>query len=153
MKKAQAAMEYLMTYGWAILIVIIVAAALVALGVFDPCTWSPPAATGFSVFTIPAGGWAFNLTGFTVILENTMGGGLVNITDIVITYGSATSTSVTPSSASLGVGDQQSFLVDSVFGESAPAAGGCYSADVVITYTSAAGLSSTEAGKISGRAS
>ena len=34
MKKAQSAMEYLMTYGWAILIVIIVAAALYALGIF-----------------------------------------------------------------------------------------------------------------------
>ncbi len=38
MRKAQSAMEYLMTYGWAILIVIIVAAALYALGVFTPAT-------------------------------------------------------------------------------------------------------------------
>ncbi|MBI4009615.1 MAG: hypothetical protein HY361_00265 [Candidatus Aenigmarchaeota archaeon] len=35
MKKAQSAMEYLMTYGWAILIVIVVVAALYALGVFQ----------------------------------------------------------------------------------------------------------------------
>lgn len=34
MKKGQAAMEYLMTYGWAILIVIVVVAALYAMGVF-----------------------------------------------------------------------------------------------------------------------
>jgi len=34
-KKGQAAMEYLMTYGWAILIVIIVVAALYAMGVFN----------------------------------------------------------------------------------------------------------------------
>ncbi len=34
--KAQTAMEYLMTYGWAILIVIVVIAALYALGVFTP---------------------------------------------------------------------------------------------------------------------
>jgi hypothetical protein len=33
-KKAQAAMEYLMTYGWAILIIIVVVAALYAMGVF-----------------------------------------------------------------------------------------------------------------------
>jgi hypothetical protein len=32
--KAQTAMEYLMTYGWAILIVIVVVAALFAMGVF-----------------------------------------------------------------------------------------------------------------------
>lgn len=35
MRKAQSAMEYLMTYGWAILIVIVVVAALYALGVFQ----------------------------------------------------------------------------------------------------------------------
>jgi len=35
MKKGQAAMEYLMTYGWAILIVIVVVAALYAMGVFS----------------------------------------------------------------------------------------------------------------------
>jgi len=34
-KKAQTAMEYLMTYGWAILIIIVVVAALYALGVFS----------------------------------------------------------------------------------------------------------------------
>ena len=35
-KKAQSAMEYLMTYGWAILVVSIALGALFALGVFDP---------------------------------------------------------------------------------------------------------------------
>ncbi len=34
--KAQSAMEYLMTYGWAILIVIVVIAALYLMGVFTP---------------------------------------------------------------------------------------------------------------------
>jgi len=34
MKKGQTAMEYLMTYGWAILIVIVVIAALYSMGVF-----------------------------------------------------------------------------------------------------------------------
>lgn len=33
-KKGQAAMEYLMTYGWAILIIVVVVAALYAMGVF-----------------------------------------------------------------------------------------------------------------------
>ena len=34
-KKSQSAMEYLMTYGWAVLVVVIVLAALFYLGVFD----------------------------------------------------------------------------------------------------------------------
>jgi len=35
MRKGQTAMEYLMTYGWAILIIIVVVAALYSLGVFS----------------------------------------------------------------------------------------------------------------------
>jgi len=52
-KKAQSAMEYLMTYGWAILIVIIVAAALYALGVFNPATFAGRTATGFTQLGAP----------------------------------------------------------------------------------------------------
>ena len=37
--KGQTALEYLMTYGWAILIVVIVVGALYALGLTQPCKW------------------------------------------------------------------------------------------------------------------
>ena len=46
-KKSQAAMEFLMTYGWAILIVLVVTAALFFLGVFNPRT------TNFCIATAP----------------------------------------------------------------------------------------------------
>ena len=46
MKRAQSALENLMTYGWAILIIIIVAAALYAMGVFNPAAWSGKRITG-----------------------------------------------------------------------------------------------------------
>jgi len=39
MKKGQAALEYLMTYGWAVLIIGIVAAVLYATGILNPETW------------------------------------------------------------------------------------------------------------------
>jgi len=44
--KAQSAMEYLMTYGWAILIIAIVLAALFQLGVFNPMAFAPKAPPG-----------------------------------------------------------------------------------------------------------
>jgi hypothetical protein len=44
--KAQSAMEYLMTYGWAILIISIVLAALFQLGVFNPMAFAPKAQPG-----------------------------------------------------------------------------------------------------------
>jgi len=44
--KAQSAMEYLMTYGWAILIIAVVLAALFQLGVFNPMAFAPKAQPG-----------------------------------------------------------------------------------------------------------
>lgn len=49
-RKAQAAMEYLMTYGWAILIVIVVVAALYAMGVFKIGGGGPACSPCFSNF-------------------------------------------------------------------------------------------------------
>lgn len=50
MKKGQTAMEYLMTYGWAILIVIVVIAALYSMGVFT-LTGGVPCSPCFSAFS------------------------------------------------------------------------------------------------------
>ncbi|MCL5239390.1 MAG: LamG domain-containing protein [Candidatus Marsarchaeota archaeon] len=46
MTKAQSAMEYLMTYGWAILIIAVVLGALFQLGVFNSGTFAPRAPPG-----------------------------------------------------------------------------------------------------------
>lgn len=43
--KAQSAMEYLMTYGWAILIIIVVIAVLFYTGVLDPGNFTPNSCT------------------------------------------------------------------------------------------------------------
>jgi len=45
-KKAQSAMEYLMTYGWAILIIAVVLGALFQLGVFNANNFAPKAPPG-----------------------------------------------------------------------------------------------------------
>jgi hypothetical protein len=44
--RSQSAMEYLMTYGWAILIIAIAMSALFALGVFNPSSFGPKASPG-----------------------------------------------------------------------------------------------------------
>ena len=48
--KAQTAMEYLMTYGWAILIIIVVIAALYAMGVFTTPGGTIPCSPCFTYF-------------------------------------------------------------------------------------------------------
>ena len=83
-KKAQTALEYLMTYGWAILIIIIVGAALYALGVFSPGTFTGKRSTGFS---------AFQMTDFkvdtepelTVVVGNRLGK-TITLNSIIATY-------------------------------------------------------------------
>ncbi|MEM4065247.1 MAG: hypothetical protein QXV17_00005, partial [Candidatus Micrarchaeaceae archaeon] len=45
-KKLQSAMEYLMTYGWAILIIAVVLGALYSLGVFNSTNFAPKAPPG-----------------------------------------------------------------------------------------------------------
>ena len=53
--KAQSAMEYLMTYGWAILIIAVVLGALFQLGVFNSSSFSPRAPPGACQVFRPSG--------------------------------------------------------------------------------------------------
>jgi hypothetical protein len=73
-RKSQGALEYLITYGWAILIIVIIGGALFALGIFNPSSWvSNKRATGFT--TIQMRDWVF---------QGTSAGGTANILIAVI---------------------------------------------------------------------
>ena len=52
MKKGQSTLEYLITYGWAILIIVVIASVLWYFGVFNPSRWAGKQATGFSKFVV-----------------------------------------------------------------------------------------------------
>ena len=54
-QKAQSAMEYLMTYGWAILIIAIALVAFFSLNLFNPYTFSPKASPGSCQILRPNG--------------------------------------------------------------------------------------------------
>lgn len=85
MRKGQSAMEYLMTYGWAIIIVIIVAAALYALGVFNPGAYTTTAATGFAELGKPApGAWQVASNGNVVVNMINNQPYTLNITDLTV---------------------------------------------------------------------
>ena len=47
-KRSQSALEYMMTYGWAILIIVIVAVILYSMGIFNPSSSISTTITGFS---------------------------------------------------------------------------------------------------------
>lgn len=95
MKKAQAAMEFLMTYGWAILVVLAAIGALAYFGVLSPgnllpdkCTLSP----GFDIIDCKASqpdGLLISLfnglgvdTDSTVIYINTTGGSAIGCVEL-----------------------------------------------------------------------
>jgi hypothetical protein len=53
--KSQSAMEYLMTYGWAILVVLVVVSGLFALGVFDRNEVIPGGTEGVFTYELKGG--------------------------------------------------------------------------------------------------
>ncbi len=72
--RAQGAFEYMLSYGWAILIVIVLGILLFSLGVFNPT--QAPSATGFAILKPVS--WSFSggdpdSTNVTLALENVAG--------------------------------------------------------------------------------
>lgn len=144
-KKAQSAMEYLMTYGWAILIVIIVAAALYALGVFNPATFTGRTATGFQVLGAPTD-WDLTTAGnLTLNLANNKMATAVTILNITATISGAAST-YNPTGLVLGPGlsGSRTFLTTSTL-----TTGSSYSVKLAIVYN-AGGLDHTDTGTVTG---
>ena len=79
--KGQTAIEYLMTYGWAILIILIVAGVLAYYGIFAPSGFLGPTARGFGQLQVLTP-WSLATTGYlTLNVENRVGG-TINITQI-----------------------------------------------------------------------
>ncbi len=84
--KSQSALEYMMTYGWAILVIVIVAAVLYSLGIFSPSSSLSTTITGFSQLGVTSAecysgyGLAFSFT------DNT--GNPINLTGINVTSNS-----------------------------------------------------------------
>jgi len=78
-KKAQAATEFLMTYGWAILVVGVAIAALAYFGVLSPSRFLP------NKCTMPSGvaciDYKVDATDVTMILQNSLGY-TINVTSI-----------------------------------------------------------------------
>ncbi len=125
--KAQAALEYLMTYGWAILIIVIAIGALYAMGVFN-------VGTGNTCSPCFAPGTDFvyqdhSVTGDILYLSLREGASEVTINNMTVTDG--TNTKYNDTSVTMSANSQQIMLVN-VTGMTSTSA---YSLDVTISYT------------------
>lgn len=85
MRKAQAGLDFLMTYGWALLLIVLVVGALFALGIFDLGSFTGSKASGFAQVGVV--GWQLTSAGaFTMQFENHAGTN-INVTEINATLG------------------------------------------------------------------
>src|SRR3989344_7426549 len=81
--KGQAAIEFLMTYGWAILAAVIVLGALSFFGIFNPGSFSPAAAVLNPPFYMNA--WSVTPSALIFDIKNT-GSEIYHITEVRVSY-------------------------------------------------------------------
>lgn len=153
MKKGQTALEYLMTYGWAILIVIVVVAALYSLGLTKPCRWVGTQMSGLGEVSVADIKFASNAQ-LTISMARAKPGD-INVTNVTFysagdAYGSASNTSWEPSWLLRSGAPSVKFYVTDT---SPPALtpGDCYMIDVIVKFTDIATRTDHETtGRVSG---
>ena len=128
--KSQSALEYMMTYGWAILVIVIVAAVLYSLGIFSPSSSLSTTITGFSGLGVTQAGCVNSVNNqiLELYVTNTVGYP-VNITKINTTGNNGIDASQNVSSI-LGDGDSAVFYVNGACNKSSS-----YAGSATITYT------------------
>lgn len=81
-RKGQSAIEYLTTYGWALLAIVIVGAVLMQMGVFSQCSSTTPRSSGQS---LAIADWQYNSNN-QVTIEFEAIDQTVNVTGITLQY-------------------------------------------------------------------
>lgn len=139
--KGQSALEYLMTYGWALVVIVIVVAALFAFGIFNP----PSAGTCTGLSKLAYKDHDVNADdAFTLIVANGNIGRITLDPITGITLGGDFSGSCS-SITSVAVGDELTIYCDNAFTTT-----GSYSGTVTIAYTVAGGTSHSETATCTG---
>ena len=143
MKKAQAAMEFLMTYGWAILVVLIAIAALAYFGVLNPGRYLPSSCRlvpGLACEDFKVDGTANTVT---LVIQNGMG---KDLNPITISVGGACDGSATdPDGDGLLDGEKDIFVINCL----SDITGSKFKEDIRIEYTSeSSGLSHNVTGDL-----
>ncbi|MBU0629255.1 MAG: hypothetical protein KKC75_08775 [Nanoarchaeota archaeon] len=134
-KRAQAAMEFLMTYGWAILVVIIAIAAISYFGVLKPGKFLPrKCIIGPGIY---CDDFKVNEDSVTLILKNTHGKNM-EITGIEVEHCTGTD------SGSLQDDGQMTFVIEGC----SNAADEKFTGEINITYSLSGGLSRMKKGNI-----
>ena len=160
-KRGQAAMEFLMTYGWALLVVLIAIAALAFFGVLNPQRFLPETCTLAPGF----GCTDFKITtaAITVILQNGLGSNINTGTTLNVSAADnhACSAVSAATAATWLDGKAQTFCIpllalgSGCTGGTAPtpactgmAAGSKFKGDLILAYTPSGGTAHSKVGQI-----
>jgi hypothetical protein len=156
MRKGQTALEYLMTYGWAILVVIIVVAVLYYMGFTKPCRFTGTQVTGFGQAFISGVKMTVNADGkneLSFILKSNIPGDAITITNIKMShspdYEGGGAGSYTISDNQLSQGESATVTITQTAGTTF-AVNDCYAVDVEITYDQGGATGLKIAGSITG---
>jgi hypothetical protein len=146
-RKGQAALDFLITYGWALLIVLLVAAALFVLGIFDIGSFIGNRPVAFTQVAVPA--FILGSDGdFSVKLQNQVGVP-ISVNSINATYASDTIDSG-GLNISLGVGEFSGTIPVGTFNYTT-GAGTSFQVTMMINYTDrVTGFSYIESGTLNG---
>jgi len=100
-RKAQSAMEYLMTYGWAILIIAVVLGALFSLGVFSGSSFLGTTCIASSGYLCSSPSWAHGTNSIAVTIGQATGSSwAANSFVVFVPQGTATVTGIPTIAAS-----------------------------------------------------
>ena len=140
-KKGQAAMEVLMTYGWAILAAVIVIGVLASFGVFSPSKYVPTSCTMSAPFGCDKNQVAASVTDVSLVVRNG-GGESFDISSVAVAGCGTDTTGYT-------MADQATQLITVTCGTNLTS-GSKFSGDISITYTPTSGgvLNLTSAGSV-----
>ena len=140
-RKGQSATEYLMTYGWAILAIVVVAGVLWNMGLFGGGSCGN-SVTGFAGTQISVEDWALTSAGVLTLNLRNAAGETLTMTSIDVGASSVTN------SSSWAIGTSGAVIT----GTDAPTgtAGDCYSETLAISYVTGDGVPHTARGTLNG---
>jgi uncharacterized protein (UPF0333 family) len=154
-KKGQAAMEFLMTYGWAILVVLIAIGALAYFGVLNPGRFLPSSCTimpGVSCEDFQA---IDSTDTVSLTLRNGIGDDVTNVTVLInqpdsnVTICTLTCSNGCTGTNTMPDGQLVTWTSGScTAGTGIGAQGSKFKADILFTYTTGSSLSHTKTGSV-----
>ncbi len=149
-RKGQTGLEYLMTYGWMILVVSMSAVVIWQMGIFTPPS-TPPGSSGFSEVKPTDWKASYSAGNLTMTLFNNAQT-QINLTDVNVSLFNVTCTGTHNIGQVMSTGDSYQVVVPgcSTAFSTLPA-GGYYKADITIIYTNlASGIGHNSIGECHG---